>query len=350
LNKGIKEIAAELKISPTTVHKAIHGKRGISEETRSAVLNYMDLNNFKPNRAAAALKRQPIKLACILIEPTGRSLFFYQDILLGIQTAITELQAFNVQTSIHFTPLSADEQIKILERLLKKEGDTLNGLVITPAHDKKLNDIIRRFTEKKIAVITLNSDTEGSTRHANVSCDNTMMGRSAGELMAAFLGDCKSGKILLLGGNRYQQNQQEISLGFISIMSELKSELDVFECYEYENPVKLKNYIKTYLESFADIRGMYCISSRNTITACETIREMGFSRKLKIIGSDVHPKMLTFFEDNTLNATIFQNPQQQSVKSLWNLYYLVTKEEKVNEFTKTSIGIVIRSNAKSYLQ
>jgi ABC-type sugar transport system substrate-binding protein len=102
-------------------------------------------------------------------------------------------------------------------------------------------------------------------------------------------------------------------------MSELKSELDIFECYEFDDPARLKKHIKTYLESFADLRGVYCNSIRNTLTACETIREPGFSGKLKVIGSDVHSEMLPYFEDNTLNATIFQNPWQQAGKSLWNL-------------------------------
>ena len=348
MNEGIKDIAARLKVSPTTVHKAIHGKEGISEKTRSDILNYMNENGFRPNRVAAALKRRPIKLSCVLIEPSGRN-FFYQDILSGIQTVIAELRVFNVETSVHLTPFSPDEQIKILEKMLAEEGDSLNGLVITPTHNEKLNDIIRCFTERKIAVITLNSDAEGSTRQANVSCDNAMIGRSAGELMAAFLGDCKSGKILLLGGSRYLRNHQEIAQGFVLTMSELKSDLDIFECYEFDDPARLKKNIKAYLESFADIQGVYCNNLRNTLTACETIRELGLSRKPKVIGSDVHSLMLPFFEDNTLNATIFQNPQQQSGKSLWNLYYLVTKEEKVSEFTKTSVGIVIRSNVKSYL-
>ena len=350
MNNGIKEIAARLKVSPTTVHKAIHGKKGVSEKTRTAILNYIDQNDFRPNRAAAALKRQLIKIACVLIEPSGRSLFFYQDILSGIKTAITELQAFNVETSVHFCPFSADGQIRVLEKLLIKEGDSLSGLVITPTHDEKLNDIIHRFTEKKITVVTLNSDAEGSTRQANVSCDNKMIGCSAGELMAAFLGSYKSGKILLLGGHRHLRNHQETTQGFVSTISELKNELDVFECYEFDDPARLKRYIREYLKSFADIRGIYCNNLRNTLTACETIRKLGFSRKLKVIGSDVHSEMLSFFEDNTLNATIFQNPQLQSSKSLWNLYYLLTREEKVSEFTKTSIGIVIRSNFRSYLQ
>ena len=347
--RGIKDIAARLKVSPTTVHKAIHGKKGISEKTRSVILNYMDQNGFRPNRIAAALKRRPIKLSCVLIEPSGRN-FFYQDILSGIETAIAELQSFNVETSAHFTPFSVDEQIKILEKIFKKNGDSLSGLVITPTHHEKLNDIIRRFTERKIAVITLNGDVEGSTRQANVSCDNTMIGRSAGELMAAFLSGCKSGKILLFGGNRYLRNHQETAQGFVSTMLELKSELDIFECYEFDDLARLKKNIKTYLESFADVRGIYCNNLRTTLTVCETIRELGFSRKFKVIGSDVHAKMLPYFEDNTLNAAIFQDPQQQAIKSLWNLYYLVTKEEEVSEFTKTSIGIVIRSNVKSYLQ
>ena len=127
--------------------------------------------------------------------------------------------------------------------------------------------------------------------------------------MAAFLGDCESGKILMLGGYRHFRNHQETAQGFISTISELKKELDIFECYEFDDPARLKKYIKTYLESFVDIRGIYCNSVRNTLTACETIRELGFSRKLKVVGSDVHSDMLSFFEDSTLNATIFQNPQ-----------------------------------------
>ena len=350
MNNGIKEIAARLKVSPTTVHKAIHGKKGVGEKTRSAILNYIEQNGFRTNRAAAALKRQPLKFACVLIEPSGRNRFFYQDILSGIQTAVAELRAFNVETSVHFSPFFADGQIKILEKLFLKDGDSIDGLVVTPAHDEKLNDIIRRFTEKKITVVTLNSDADGSARHANVSCDNTMIGCSAGELMAAFLGGCKSGKILMLGGYRRLRNHLETSQGFVSTMAELKNELDIYECYEYDDPARLKKYIREYLESFSDIRGVYCNNLRNTLTTCETIRKLGFSRKLKVIGSDVHPEMTTFFEDNTLNATIFQNPQQQSGKSLWNLYNLVTREEKVDEFTRTSVGIVIRSNFRSYLR
>jgi len=78
----------------------------------------------------------------------------------------------------------------------------------------------------------------------------------------------KSGKILLLGGYRYLRNHQETAQGFVSTISELKNELDIFECYEFDDPARLKKYIKEYLESFADIRGVYCNSLRNTLTAC----------------------------------------------------------------------------------
>ncbi|GHV82717.1 transcriptional regulator [Spirochaetia bacterium] len=346
----IKDIANALNVSTTTVHKAIHGKKGINEKTRRAVLDYMDRKGFRPNRAAAALKRRPIRLACVLVEPSELSRFFYTDILTGIRNALTELEAFHVETSIHFSPLSMAEQTVVLERLLQEDADSLNGLLITPTHEQKLNDIIRRFTEKGIAVVTLNSDTISGSRQANVSSDNTMAGQVAAELLCAFLGETESGNILLLGGNRNLYNHHEATRGFFSIMEELRPDFDIFECYEFENVPRLEKQIQTYLEKFDDIRGIYCNNARNTFTMCSVIHRLGFSKKLKVIGSDVHAELLPYFEDGTLNAAIYQDPRTQGYKGLWNLYFLVTGEEKVPEITKTNIGIVIRSNVEGYLQ
>jgi ABC-type sugar transport system substrate-binding protein len=133
-------------------------------------------------------------------------------------------------------------------------------------------------------------------------------------------------------------------------MEELRPEFDIFECYEFENALRLEKQIQTYLEKFDDIRGIYCNNARNTFTMCTVIHRLGFSKKIKVIGSDVHAELLPYFADGTLNATTYQDPRTQAYKGLWNLYFLVTGEEKVPEITKTNIGIVIRSNVGSYLQ
>ncbi|HLY64073.1 MAG TPA: helix-turn-helix domain-containing protein, partial [Chloroflexota bacterium] len=53
---GIKEIAKALGISIGTVDRALHGRAGISPQTRAKVLRMADKLNYRPNIAARSLK------------------------------------------------------------------------------------------------------------------------------------------------------------------------------------------------------------------------------------------------------------------------------------------------------
>ena len=50
----IKEIAAEAGVSTGTVHRALYGKKGLSEQTRQQILDLCARRGYRANSAASA--------------------------------------------------------------------------------------------------------------------------------------------------------------------------------------------------------------------------------------------------------------------------------------------------------
>ena len=63
---SVKDIAKELNISLSTVHKAMTGKGGISEERRKEVLKTAKRLGYQVNSVAQSLARKNINLGIII--------------------------------------------------------------------------------------------------------------------------------------------------------------------------------------------------------------------------------------------------------------------------------------------
>lgn len=63
----LKKIAQDLKVSISTVSKALRDSYEISEETRKKIQEYAKQYNYKPNSIALSLKNQKTKKIGIII-------------------------------------------------------------------------------------------------------------------------------------------------------------------------------------------------------------------------------------------------------------------------------------------
>ena len=344
----IKDIASDLGVSLSTIHKVIYNKKGVSEKTKQRVMQYIKEHNFNINRAASSLKRHVIRLAYVGIAPAGASRFYYRDIYQGVLDAYESFKAFNVDLQCYVTADTAEEQIAVLEKLFEERRDSLDGLLLTCVHEFLISPVIRRFTEAGIKVVTISSDAKNSTRDAYVCADGAMAGRVAAELIVD-LGVPQNGQLLLIGGKREFSNHRLVLENFLAEMGRERPDLDVIDLYQGTDIQVLEDKIKKYLRAFKDIGYMYCVSARGTYAMCRAVQSLGLSGQIKVIGTDVFEELRPFFEDRTLTATIFQNPRRQSEVALSSLYYLITLEKPVEEYHYEQIGIVVRTNFESYL-
>ncbi|MEG1523551.1 MAG: LacI family DNA-binding transcriptional regulator [Clostridia bacterium] len=345
----IKDIAAALGVSLTTVHKAIYDKKGISRATRQRVLDYIEKNDFRLNRAASALKRRPIQLVFAGVEPREFSRYFYQYINRGVDECAEELRAFNVQLTKYFTPeLQREEQSNLLRNIFAERGENIDGLLLTSVSEHGLTEEIKMFTDQGIKVVTANSDAYNSTRHAFIGDNADGAGRVAAELMCSLYMP-PTGQVLLLGGNRELANHRLNAHGFLDEIHRRAQQIDILEVYEFFDLDRLAERIERYLIAFDDIFGIYCNNARGTLIACKTVQQMGLSGRIKVIGADVYEELLPYFDSNTLTATLYQNPREQGYLGLKYLYNLVTDEGKVPEITELNVGIALHNNIRGFL-
>lgn len=79
---GIKDIAKEAGVSPSTVSNVLNGKRNVGEGTRQKILQLIEEMEYVPNEAGKILKTKENKTILFVFSDFDRS--FYLNVLKGI--------------------------------------------------------------------------------------------------------------------------------------------------------------------------------------------------------------------------------------------------------------------------
>ncbi len=89
----IKDIARELKISPSTVSRALKNHPDISQETKNQVNEYARKYNYKPNALALSLRTSKNNTIGVIVPEIIH--FFFSSVLSGIEE-VANNEGFNV--------------------------------------------------------------------------------------------------------------------------------------------------------------------------------------------------------------------------------------------------------------
>ena len=117
----IKEIAAALHVSVSTVSKALNDSYEISAETKKKIQAYAKLHKYKPNTLALSLQNKKTKTIGILI-PNILNHFFAR-VLSGIEKVATQ-KGYSILTCI--TNESYPKEVSTLEML---SNGTIDGFI-----------------------------------------------------------------------------------------------------------------------------------------------------------------------------------------------------------------------------
>ena len=81
----LKDIAHTLGVSTTTVHRALNGKQGVSDEVSLQIRQLAAQMGYKTNYMASALKRKDIHFAVALPKPTLDDRYYYLNLWQGVR-------------------------------------------------------------------------------------------------------------------------------------------------------------------------------------------------------------------------------------------------------------------------
>lgn len=144
----IKELAAELKISTSTVSRALADKWDVNPETRKAVLELAERWNYRPNPISLSLKQQQTMTIGVVI-PEFMTAFF-PEVIIGIQNTL-EAEGYTILIS------QSDESYnKELNNIKNLESRLVDGLIISLTKETVNTDYLQKLLDRNIPLVLFN--------------------------------------------------------------------------------------------------------------------------------------------------------------------------------------------------
>ena len=309
----IKEIAALAGVSRGTVDRVLNDRGAVNPETAEKIRKIAKELDYKPNRAGLVLAAQKkrLKLGVILFS-TGNP--FFQDVLAGINEKAEELAGYNCTVITKQISFGVEAQLQAVKELLAEE---VNGIAMTPYNDERIRNCINTLYEQGIPVVTLNTDIENSRRIAYV-------------------------------GSNYTSNilcHTERIAGFLKTLEPFSERIRVVDTVEiHDDEVESYEKTTTLLSKHPEINALF-FAAGGVYGGCRSVEALGKKKAIRIIAFDLVPTTRQMLENDTIAATICQQPKIQGSKPLSLLFaYLTTGENPEKEYNYVAVDIRIKEN------
>ncbi|MDR2626847.1 MAG: LacI family transcriptional regulator [Dysgonamonadaceae bacterium] len=159
----IKDIARELKISTSTVSRALADKWDVNPETRKAVLELAGQWNYHPNPISLSLKkRQSMTIGVIIPEFVNA---FFPEVIIGIESVL-------VPKGYQILICQSNESYKNeLNNLKALEDKMVDGFIVSVSKETKNTDYFGHLIENNFPIVFFNRICEGLNASAVVIDD-----------------------------------------------------------------------------------------------------------------------------------------------------------------------------------
>lgn len=135
----LKQIAKELGVSVSTVSKALNDSPEIGEVTKTRILEFAALNNYKPNALARNLKNQRTNTIGVIIPNILNP--FFAKVFSGIEQQAIQL-GYNVITAISNESLEKEKQM--MDML---NNGSIDGFIVSIAEETQKEQNFKHFKD-----------------------------------------------------------------------------------------------------------------------------------------------------------------------------------------------------------
>lgn len=342
----IKDIAERTGTSVTSVHRALYGRKGISEGLRTKILAEVEKSHYRMDEAASTLRRGQLHITVLLPKPVGPERFYYKGLWGGIYRGADEICKNKVKVTFEETDRGIDKISEALEHLYDETDESLDGLV-TVCDDDKARDWIQRFIRRGTKVALVDRGIEIENLCCCMESSSSDMGHLAVNVME-FLMEQKSGRLVLVNGPEHRLSYRLYGKAVEEKVRELYPDLrlEVINGYEEtEGRAKLDQLLQE-----GDVRGIIASCARATYWVCDAIEKRHMETPPPMVGTDVFEELIPFFDAGILKATIYQSHREHGEKALKYLYenlknpYMQQEDKQL-----ATLSVVMRENYKYFL-
>lgn len=308
----IYDIAQKANVSTTTVHKALHGQKGVSKEKRQEILDLAQKMNYMRNVAAQSLARKEIHIG-IIAEVYNHE--FGSSIIKGIRFALDQLKDYKLIG--HFGKLENSlSRPRVLEDFRSMLNAEMDAVILFPTGPYKEYEEFNAIIEgRKIPVITINNEIPHLSCLCSIQQDGDMLGRMAADLMnLCSPGACSAAFI----GSKDVHAQLASALCFEETIGKTGGQL----CVTYETQVENQiSYVLTdnLVHNYPEVNGIF-VGVSQCIGVIRKLQELGMTQQFKIITVDTYPAIMELLQQGTIVATLDRRPFDMGQLAVHLLY------------------------------
>jgi LacI family transcriptional regulator len=329
----IQQIAERAGVSRGTVDRALNGRGRIDPEVAQRILKIADEMGYVPKSRRTAIRRE---YRIGVITQLSKSPFM-SEIIRGIEAAKLELKHQKVEILVEEgISVDTDEQIAAIDRLLEQRID---ALAIMPVDDERIRERMNMLsTERKLPVITFNTDISGTNRLAFIGMDNEKSGRAAAGLMGVLTRG--SGKILVITGffgNRVNSMRVD---GFVNEVKHSYPDMEIAavqSCFDDEDEVE--RIVVNAMLGAQVINGILIVSAGQS-GLDRAFARLQVDRRPYVVAYDLTPWSRKALQEDRIDFLIDQDGFFQGYRSIWMLANLLmsgTRPQSEYEYTDISI-------------
>ncbi|MBX2846017.1 MAG: LacI family transcriptional regulator [Saprospiraceae bacterium] len=141
----LKDIAAQLGVTPTTVSKALKDYPDIGKETKQKVKELAKALNYQPDSHALALKNKKTNTVGVIIPEIAH--FFFAKVIKGM---MSHLEENGYRLLITLSGENTEQEIKQVNLLFNNKVD---GLLVSLANETQNTDHFKQFTDYSIPLV-----------------------------------------------------------------------------------------------------------------------------------------------------------------------------------------------------
>lgn len=336
----IQQIAERAGVSRGTVDRALNNRGRINPQVAEKICRLADEMGYVPKRRKKTDPgKQKMKIG--VVTQLAKSSFML-EVNRGINKAKEELRERGIEVILkEGVSVDEEEQMRAIEEL---EAEGIQGLAVMPVECErirmKLNTLI---DEKKIPVVTFNSDIVGTRRVCFVGMDNRKSGRTAAGLMGILTGG--TGKILIITGYFSNHVDNQRVDGFIEEIKNAYPQMEIAGVHgSFDETAEVERIVENAMINTTGISGILVVSGGQAGVGM-AFEKLKIDRRPYVIIYDQTPKNEKALREDTVDFLIDQNGYVQGYQPPRILAELLAKGIKPEkEFLFTDINIKMKYN------
>jgi len=328
----LKDVAQRSGYALRTVKKVMSGTESVGNKTRAAVLQAAVELNYQRNILASTLSKGKKSRIAIIYTVTTKA--YFPEVEKGFAQCAEELRDFGLSIEFHKVyDRDAEYQIAELEKIIADGG--IDGIIIQPMSQMRLNPYIDQLADAGKPVITFGADASSSKRLCYIGPDAYKSGRIGAQILANYIG--KSGNVALISDNNEHMQTFDRIRGFTDRMKDHYPDIQVTNLNIPINSSLYYELVKTIVtkESY---QGIFCTDA-NSYIAGEVLRDLNVKDTV-VVGFDISQAAADLMKEGFLKVIIEQNPFQFSYSALRMMFNYLYMGEVPDRIQHTILSIL----------